>query len=123
MHSEFVRMYHPFESYFRSLPDWDGVDYIGQLARTVHVKYDQERFVEYFRKWFVGIVPTIMDEQVVNHEIMVCLEEIDELRKNYRKGGVRPPDNINVIPALCIQAGCPCPYDFCTPSTPFYPFL
>ena len=73
MHSEFVRMYHPFESYFRSLPEWDGVDYIGQLARTVHVKDDQERFVEYFRKWFVGIVPTIMDEQVVNHEIMVFI--------------------------------------------------
>ena len=49
------------------------MDYIGQLARTVKVKGDQEQFVEYFRKWFVGIVPTIMDEQVVNHEIMVFI--------------------------------------------------
>ena len=71
--SEFVPTFHPFESYFNSLPEWDGVDYIGQLARTVHVKGDQELFVEYFRKWFVGIIPTIMDPQVVNHEIMVFI--------------------------------------------------
>ena len=73
LQSEFVPAFHPFESYFGSLPEWDGVDYIGQLARTVQVKGDQEQFVEYFRKWFVGIVPTIMDEQVVNHEIMVFI--------------------------------------------------
>ena len=73
LQSEFVPAFHPFESYFGSLPEWDGVDYIGQLARTVKVKGDQEQFVEYFRKWFVGIVPTIMDEQVVNHEIMVFI--------------------------------------------------
>ena len=71
--SEFVPVFHPFESYFGSLPEWDGVDYIGQLARTVHVKGDQELFVEYFRKWFVGIIPTILDPQVVNHEIMVFI--------------------------------------------------
>ena len=73
LQSEYVPAFHPFESYFGSLPEWDGVDYIGQLARTVKVKGDQEQFVEYFRKWFVGIVPTIMDEQVVNHEIMVFI--------------------------------------------------
>ena len=73
LQSEYVPVFHPFESYFGSLPEWDGVDYIGQLARTVKVKGDQEQFVEYFRKWFVGIVPTIMDEQVVNHEIMVFI--------------------------------------------------
>ena len=73
LQSEFVPAFHPFESYFGSLPEWDGMDYIGQLARTVKVKGDQEQFVEYFRKWFVGIVPTIMDEQVVNHEIMVFI--------------------------------------------------
>lgn len=73
LQSEYVPAFQPFESYFGSLPEWDGVDYIGQLARTVKVKGDQEQFVEYFRKWFVGIVPTIMDEQVVNHEIMVFI--------------------------------------------------
>lgn len=74
LHSEFVPLFNPFTEYFRSLPAWDGVtDYIGQLARTVHVKGDQERFVEYFRKWFVGILPALFEEQVVNHEIMVFI--------------------------------------------------
>jgi predicted P-loop ATPase len=73
LQSEYVPLFHPFEAYFGSLPDWDGVDYIGQLARTVHVKGDTERFVEHFRKWFVGMVATIFDEQVVNHEIMVFI--------------------------------------------------
>ena len=73
LQSEYVPAFHPFEDYFGSLPEWDGVDYIGQLAGTVQVKGDQERFVEYFRKWFVGILPTILDDQVVNHEIMVFI--------------------------------------------------
>ena len=73
LQSEFVPAFHPFDDYFGSLPEWDGVDYIGQLAGTVQVKGDQERFVEYFRKWFVGILPTIFDNQVVNHEIMVFI--------------------------------------------------
>jgi len=73
LHSEYVPLFHPFREYFEALPPWDGVDYIGQLARTVHVKDHQELFVEYFRKWLVGILPAIFDEQVVNHEIMVFI--------------------------------------------------
>lgn len=74
LQSEFVPLFNPFVAYFEALPPWDGVtDYIGQLARMVHVKGDQELFVEYFRKWLVGILPTIFDEQVVNHEIMVFI--------------------------------------------------
>ena len=73
LQSEYVPLFHPFEAYFASLPEWDGTDYIGQLARTVHVKGSQEQFVAYFRKWFVGILPTIFDPQVVNHEIMVFI--------------------------------------------------
>ena len=73
LHSEYVPLFHPFEVYFASLPSWDGVDYIGQLARTIHVKGDQEQFVEYFRKWFVGILPTVFDNQVVNHEILAFI--------------------------------------------------
>ena len=73
LQSEYVPMFNPFEDYFYSLPPWDGEDHIGQLARTVHVKGDQEQFVEYFRKWLVGMLPTIFDPNVVNHEIMVFI--------------------------------------------------
>lgn len=73
LHSEFVPLFNPFEAYFYSLPPWDGEDHIGRLASTVHVKGDQERFVEYFRKWLVGILPTLFEPDVVNHEIMVFI--------------------------------------------------
>ena len=73
LHSEYVPLFHPFEEYFGSLPPWDGTDYIGQLARTVHVKGDTEIFVEHFRKWFVGMVATLLDERSVNHEILVFI--------------------------------------------------
>ena len=74
IHSEFVPAYNPFRAYFDSLPVWDGVtDYIGRLARTVHVRGDQELFVRHFRKWFVGMLPALLEEQQVNHEIMVFI--------------------------------------------------
>lgn len=76
IHSEFTPLFHPFKDYFGSLPPWDGVtDAIAALANTVHVKGDQARFTAYFRKWFVGILPTLFDEQTVNHEILVFIGE------------------------------------------------
>ena len=91
LQSEYVPLFHPFEAYFGSLPDWDGVDYIGQLARTVHVKGDTERFVEHFRKWFVGMVATIFDEQVVNHEIMVFIGKQGNFKSTFFSLLLPPP--------------------------------
>ena len=89
--SEYVPLFHPFEDYFDSLPPWDGVDYIGQLARSVHVKGNQEVFVEYFRKWFVGILPTIFDDQVVNHEIMVFIGKQGNFKSTFFSLLLPPP--------------------------------
>ena len=83
LQSEYVPAYHPFMDYFGSLPAWDGVDYIGQLARTVHVKGDQDVFVEHFRKWFVGIVATLLDERSVNHEILVFIGEQGNFKSTF----------------------------------------
>lgn len=72
--SEFVPLFHPFQHYFDSLPPWDGVtDAIATLASGVHVKGDPERFAGYFRKWLVGLLPTLFEEQTVNHEILVLI--------------------------------------------------
>lgn len=73
-HSEYVPSFNPFREYLYRLKPWDGVtDYIGALADTVHVKGDQKRFKEYFRKWFVNILPTLLEEHAVNHEILVLI--------------------------------------------------
>lgn len=91
LQSEFVPLYHPFEDYFGSLPEWDGVDHIGQLARTVHVKGDTELFVAHFRKWFVGIVATLLDERSVNHEILVFIGEQGNFKSTFFSLLLPPP--------------------------------
>lgn len=76
VHSEFAPLFNPFQAYFDQLKPWDGVtDYIGALADTVQVKSDQAEFREYFRKWFVGILPALLDDRVVNHVILVLIGE------------------------------------------------
>lgn len=72
--SGYVKLFNPFAEYFNRLKPWDGVtDPIGRLAATVHVRGDQERFAVCFKKWFVGIVASLFDTQVVNHEILVLV--------------------------------------------------
>ena len=74
LHSEFVPMFNPFQSYLDTLPPWDESqpDYIGMLADTVHTTATRERFRECFRKWFVGILPTLFDS-VTNQVIFVLI--------------------------------------------------
>lgn len=72
--SEFVPLFNPFNEFLDTLKPWDGVtDYIGQLTDTIHIKGDHAVFTEYFRKWFVGILPAFFDEGVTNHEILVFI--------------------------------------------------
>lgn len=91
LQSEFVLPFHPFEDYFNSLPEWDGVDYIGQLAQTVHVKGDAACFVEHFRKWFVGMVATLLDDRSVNHEILVFIGKQGNFKSTFFSLLLPPP--------------------------------
>ena len=70
--SEFSELFNPFEDYFRKLPVWDGTtDAIGALAAQVHVKDDAELFNLCFKKWLVALVASLLNEEVVNHGILV----------------------------------------------------
>lgn len=73
LNSEYVDNYNPFTSYLYGLDAWDGkTDYIRRLANTVHTD-DPELFYEYFRKWFVGFVASLVNPAVVNHEVLVLI--------------------------------------------------
>ena len=49
--SEYVKLFNPFVEHFSKLKPWNrDIDYIGQLASTVHVKGDPSVFAEYFKK-------------------------------------------------------------------------
>ena len=72
--SDFVRLYNPFDTYFKSLPAWDRhTDPIADLAAQVHVKTGAGLFPRLFKKWLVAMVASLLHEEVVNHEILVLL--------------------------------------------------
>lgn len=74
LESEFVALHDPFVSYFDSLPAWDGrTDPIARLAEMVHVKTGAELFPLFFKKWLVAMVASLLDSEVVNHEILVLI--------------------------------------------------
>ncbi|MBE6282871.1 MAG: hypothetical protein E7098_00815 [Mediterranea massiliensis] len=73
MNSDFYPQFNPFRSYLMNLPQWDGVDYIEQLANYVHVSScEQSLHNRFFKKWFVAMLPTWL-EDVVNHEILTYI--------------------------------------------------
>lgn len=73
LNSEYIDSYHPFRSYIESLPEWDGVtDYISQVADLVETN-DPVYFRWIFKKWFVGVVGSILDPDIINHEILTFI--------------------------------------------------
>ena len=75
LQSSEVPSVHPLRDYIRSLPSYDEAagDWIGELANQVRVIGDQERWVKVFTKWFVGMVASWMDDEVVNQHVLVLI--------------------------------------------------
>ena len=72
--SDYVPLYNPFREYVDALPSWDGTtDYIGQLSARVHVRQGAELFDGFFKKWLVAMLAALLDEETVNHEILVLI--------------------------------------------------
>lgn len=73
LNSEYVDNYDPFSTYLFDLDPWDGVtDFIRQLTDTIRTS-NQEVFHRYFTKWFVGLIASLLDPTVVNHEVLVLI--------------------------------------------------
>ena len=72
--SDFYPTYHPFRNYLETLPPWDGTDHIEALASRVHVVgCEQAMHNRYFKKWFVAMVATWIEDGVTNHEILTYI--------------------------------------------------
>ena len=50
--SDHVQAYHPFELYFKNLPEWDGKDRVKELARRVS---DKDVRVRSFHRWMLAV--------------------------------------------------------------------
>lgn len=53
IYSDFSITYHPIREYLDLLPEWDGTDYIGILANSVHTSH-QKFWVECLERYLVG---------------------------------------------------------------------
>lgn len=62
----------PLREYILSLPQWDGTDYIAEVASMVSVA-SPDIWQKCFRKWFVAMVASWMKDEVVNHQILVLI--------------------------------------------------
>lgn len=73
LNSEYVDNYNPFTDYLFHCDAWDGkTDYIRRLTDTVQTSAP-EFFYEYFRKWFVGLIASLVNPDVVNHEVLIFI--------------------------------------------------
>lgn len=70
LRSDFVPQFDPYGDYLYNLPEWDGVDYIAQLASSVTVT-QPVHFEKCLRKWLVAMVATLLDENVSNQTAIV----------------------------------------------------
>ena len=91
--SDFVTDYHPFKSWIESLPAWDGeTDYIRQFFSLVHCKdTSDETFYFYARCWFLAMVASVMNPEVVNHEILTFIGEQGTYKSSFM---------FNILPPL-----------------------
>ena len=103
VNSSYPREFNPFTDYIEKLKPWDGVtDYIGQLAETVQTE-DQEFWKKSFRRWFVGMLACALQDEAVNHLVIILYSEQGkgkstwirrllppEWREYYRNGMANP---------------------------------
>ena len=73
--SSYAKDFNPFMEYIGKLKLWDGVtDYIGELADTVQTE-DQEFWKTGFRRWFVGMLACALQDDTVNHLVIILYSE------------------------------------------------
>lgn len=71
LESDFVQDVNPFQDYFHSLPHWDGVDHIGNLANYIKTT-DQPFWVQQFRKALIRMIACTYGN-IENRIIMVLV--------------------------------------------------
>jgi len=82
LRSDFVPEFDPFLEYFNSLPSWDGVDYVQQLAD--HIKGpDPQWFALMLLKHLVRAVKCAIEPGYYNRIVFTLVSEEQEIGKSY----------------------------------------
>ena len=64
-------------------------DYIGQLADTVQAE-DQEFWRKSFRRWFVGMLACALQDDTVNHLVIILYSEQGKGKSTWIRRPLRP---------------------------------
>ena len=72
LNSDYVPLFNPFTTYFNSLPEWDGKDYIDDLLSTVKTTND-ELWKRFAKKWLVATVVSAIVDEEVNHTVLILV--------------------------------------------------
>lgn len=91
IYSDFSITYHPIREYLDSLPEWDGTDYIGILANSVHTSH-QKFWVECLELYLVGMCAAATQDDVVNHTVLLLCSEIQNIGKTTFINNLLPPE-------------------------------
>ena len=68
--SDLWEQYDPYKEFLKGLPEWDGHDYIADLAATV--KTDDDNYWEWcLRKWLVAFVGSLANEETINQTAII----------------------------------------------------
>lgn len=105
IYSDFSTYYHPIVDYMDRLPEWDGVDHLDILARSVHTP-NPEFWKRGLTNFLVGMMAAATDPDVVNHIcLLLCSKQNlgkttfinnllpPELRDEYLSTGLIAPGN------------------------------
>lgn len=68
--SAYIKSYDSFKKYFDSLPEWDGYNYIDELANTIKAE-DPDIWKIYLQKWLVAMVRCASQNYVTNQQMLV----------------------------------------------------
>jgi len=114
--SDLWEQYDPYQEFLEGLPEWDGHDYIADLASTI--KTDDDKYWEWcLRKWLVALVGSLASEDTVNQTaIIFCGEQgvgkstwfkriVPPDLKNYYDGGYMDPkdkETLIKLSELCV---------------------
>ncbi len=93
--SDLLRLQHhlpsPIREYLDSLPEWEGTDYIGILANSVHTSH-QKFWVECLERYLVGMCAAATQDDVVNHTVLLLCSEIQNIGKTTFINNLLPPE-------------------------------
>ncbi|MDV2492675.1 virulence-associated e family protein [Elizabethkingia anophelis] len=68
--SDFTPRYNPFREYFRTLPEWDGKDYIQEFSDLVTTD-DVDFWKEALTRWLVAMIACSINSSAVNQTVIV----------------------------------------------------